>query len=251
DQHGDVEVKFETSQPHAEIEGEKVLHIHFGPPIHGLRLEAKPAAISLVDQTDLVVTLVDADGRTPVATDEPRAVLLALDSGRGEIASEKLTIMPGEFEARTRFVATSVGTAEISAASNSLLNQTAQIDVRRPLGLLALSVTGGLVGGLLAFLHRRKARWTRVAVGGITGFLLYWAFIFGLMRVMPRAFVINPLSNFALSTIGGWLGTEVFALLLKRLGLSKRRGREDHSDDKREPHGESTHGSRPPDMGAT
>src|SRR5262249_57488707 len=100
------------------------------------------------------------------------------------------------------------GTVRMRGGSEALLNQTAQIGVRLPVGGLALSVIGGLAGGWLAFLRRRSARWTRVATGGVTGFLLYWAFIFGLMRVMPHAFVLNPLSSFALSVIGGWLGTE-------------------------------------------
>ena len=94
---------------------------------------------------------------------------------------------------------------------------------------------GGLVGGLLAFLRHRGSRWPRIAVGGVTGFLLYWAFMFGLTRVIPRGFVLNPLSNFALSTIGGWLGTEVFTLLLKWLGLKQPTAPKGPDDDKREP----------------
>jgi len=92
-----------------------------------------------------------------------------------------------------------------------------------------------LVGGLLAFLRRRGTRWPRIAVGGVTGFLLYWAFMFGLVRVLPPSFVLNPLSNFALSTIGGWLGTEVFALLLRWLGLSKPGARKERDADKPAP----------------
>lgn len=230
DQPGDVEVEFKGSQPPAEIEGKQRIHIHFSPPIRGLKLEVSPA-ISLVEEADLLVTLVDGHG-TPVKTDEPRTVVLALDEGRGEIVQKQLILAPGELAARTQFVPTDLGTVRVSAASESLLNQTAQIGVRLPLGRLALSVIGGLAGGWLAFLRRRAARWTRVAAGGVTGFVLYWAFIFGLMRVMPHAFVLNPLSSFALSVIGGWLGTEVFALLLNRLGLD--RSREDHGGKREE-----------------
>lgn len=45
--------------------------------------------------------------------------------------------------------------------------------------------------------------------------------MFGLMRIAPRGMVLDPLGNFALSAIGGWLGTEVFALLLNWLGIKK------------------------------
>jgi hypothetical protein len=242
DQPGDVDVEFVSSEPSARVEGDQHLHIHFGAPIHGLRLEAKPAAISLVDETDLIVTLVDAGDRA-VATDEPRVVLLALDTGHGEIAHKELTIKPGEFEARTQFVATGVGEVEVSAASSSLVNQTARLDVGLPLGLLLVSVMGGLVGGLLAFLRRRGTHWNRIAIGGLTGFMLYWAFIFGLTRVLPHAFVLNPLSNFVLSTVGGWLGTQVFAPLLRWLGLNKPGAREDRGGDKHEPKPRRAHAS--------
>jgi hypothetical protein len=234
DQAGDVDIEFVRAQPDAKLDGDRHLHIHFGAPIHALRLEAKPASFSLVDETDLVVTLLDAGGRA-VATDAPFVVSLALDAGRGEIVHKDLTLKPGEFEARTRFVPTGVSEVAVSASASSLLNQVARFEVRLPLGLLIVSVIGGLVGGLLAFLRRRGTGWPRIAVGGVTGFLLYWAFMFGLVRVLPPSFVLNPLSNFALSTIGGWLGTEVFSLLLGWLGLNKPDARKEGDADKPAP----------------
>jgi hypothetical protein len=219
DRPGDVTVEFVSAQPGLALAGEGSLHIHFGAPVHAMRLEAKPAKISLVDDTEFVVTLIDAAGR-PVATDEPLTIQLALDRGHGEIEQTALRLQPGEFEKRSRFSATGIGEVAISAASASLLDQTARLDVQLPLGLLALSVIGGLVGGVLAY-YRRHSRWTRIAVGSVTGFLLYWAFIFGLVRVLPAGAVLNPLSNFALSAIGGWLGTGVFSHLLRWLGIKK------------------------------
>jgi hypothetical protein len=228
DKPGDIVVEVVRSQPRLDVDGESRMRIHFGVPIHGVRLEAKPASISLV---------VDATGR-PVATDEPLVVRLALDSGRGEIAHTELSFQSGAFEARSRFIATGVGEVAVSAASPSLLDQTTRLDVRLPLGLLALSVIGGLVGGLLAYYRRRHSRRTRIAVGAVTGFLLYWAFMFGLVRVLPRGFVLNPLSNFALSAIGGWLGTEVFTLLLRWLGLRKPTAHQERTESKHDAHAE-------------
>jgi hypothetical protein len=85
-----------------------------------------------------------------------------------------------------------------------------------PLGLSAL---GGLAGGLIAFWVGQKSKWWRIAIGLITGFVLYWAFIFGVLDFLPNAIVLNPLSAFVLSTLGGWLGTEVFTRILSRFGL--------------------------------
>jgi len=50
-------------------------------------------------------------------------------------------------------------------------------------------------------------------IGALTGFIFYWAFILGLFS--SKSAVINPMSDFALSVVGGWVGTNVFTLLLK------------------------------------
>lgn len=244
-QPGDVDVEFLDAQPDATLDGDRHLRIHFGAPVHGIRVEAKPPEISLVDDTYFVVTLLDADGHS-VATDEPLAVQLALDKGRGAIKETTLSFKPGDFVARTRFTAAAVGEVAVSAAAPSLLNQTARLDVRLPLGLLLLSIAGGLVGGVLAFYRRRNSRLTRIAVGGVTGFLLYWAFMFGVVRVLPSGVVLNSLSNFALSTIGGWMGTEVFTLLLRWLGLKKPAAHAEHATGKHEPHAERAGGEHEP-----
>ncbi|PYV08685.1 MAG: hypothetical protein DMG07_25090, partial [Acidobacteria bacterium] len=89
-----------------------------------------------------------------------------------------------------------------------------------PLGLLAISIIGGLLGGLVFVLrHPRSKRW-RVPVGALTGVLLFWAFLFLGLSALPRTAILNPFSVFAVSMTGGWLGTEVFEPLLKRLSLA-------------------------------
>jgi hypothetical protein len=68
-------------------------------------------------------------------------------------------------------------------------------------------------------LTRQGSKWWRAAIGLVTGFVLYWAVIFSVLNVIPRFIALNPLSAFALSTLGGWLGTEVFNQILKLLKL--------------------------------
>ena len=215
---GDVSVEFVGAQPLASVDGDAKLNIQFRVPVSAFRLEAKPAAISLVDSADLLVTLVDSAGRS-LASDEKRTVTLALESTGGEIEKETIEIPVGSSEGRTRFRPTGLGNVVVSGSIDTLVNQTAQIKVSLPIGLLATSIVGGLIGGLLAWLRTRHARWTRIAIGSITGFMLYWAFLFGLVPLFPRANVLNPLTDFALSVLGGWLGTEVFTLILQKLGL--------------------------------
>jgi hypothetical protein len=219
DKTGTVIVEYVGSVPNVPPPAETRLQIQFGPPITQLNLNASPPTITLVDQSDLIVRLLD-EKMTPIATDTSRLVSFAIEKGRGEIEKKELEIAAGRFEERTAFLPTWIGTVEVSASTPDLQPATVTLQVTPPLMPLSLSALGGLVGGLIAFWVGQNSKWWRIAIGLITGFVLYWAFIFGVLNFVPRAIVLNPLSAFALSTLGGWLGTEVFVQILKRFGLS-------------------------------
>ncbi len=213
-----VKVELLSTTPAAELQGQKEFNISFAPPITQIDLRASPPLITLVDKAELLVRLLDKDDN-PVATDVPRLISLAIDTGRGEIESKELTIAPDKFEARTAFLPTWRGKVVISASTPNLPITTFPLTVTVPLLTLILTAVGGLVGGVIAFWTGKGSKWWRIAIGLITGFVLYWAFVFGVLTVLPRTVVLNPLSAFVLSTFGGWLGTEVFTQILKRFGL--------------------------------
>jgi hypothetical protein len=217
-----VKVELLSTTPAVELQGAKEFKISFAPPITQLELSASPPVITLVDKAELIVRLLDKDNN-PVATDEPRPISLAINAGRGEIESNEITIMPGNFEARTNFLPTWRGEVVLSVSTPNLPITTFPLTVTLPLLTLALTAVGGLIGGLIAFWIGKDSKWWRIAIGLITGFVLYWAFVFGVLTVLPRIVVLNPLSAFVLSTLGGWLGTEGFTQILKRFGLATLR----------------------------
>jgi hypothetical protein len=217
-----VKVELLSTMPTAELQGPREFNVSFAPPITQLDLRASPPAITLVDKAELLVRLLDKDNN-PVATDEPRLISFAIDAGRGEIEAKELTIAPEKFEARTTFLPTWRGEVVISASTPNLPITTFPLKVSLPLLTLSLTAVGGLAGGLIAFVVGKDSKWWRIAIGLVTGFVLYWAFVFGVLTVLPRTVVLNPLSAFVLSTLGGWLGTEVFAQILKRFGLAALR----------------------------
>jgi hypothetical protein len=220
DKIGTITVEYLGSLPiNLPPQAERKIDIIFGPPITQIDLNISPPAISLVDQSDLIVRLLDEKG-TPIATDSPRQIALAIDKGRGEIEKEEFEIPAGRSESRTSFFPTWIGKVEISAATPDLRPASATLEVSPPLLPLSLSALGGLAGGVIAFWTRQNSKWWRILIGLIAGFVLYWAFIFGVLNFVSRAIVLNPLSAFALSALGGWLGTEVFVQILKRFGLS-------------------------------
>jgi len=213
---GAVTVEFLGSTPPAAIEGDKKLHIQFMPPIAKAALEASPPAISLVDTADLVVTLTDEQGR-PVASDAARHVTFAIQSGRGSITRKELDIPAGQFQARSTFEPAWLGQTNILAATPNLLTVTAPVQVSAPTGLLLFSLAGGLAGGYLSYLKRKRSGQRRIAIGIVTGFIFYWACLFVGLAAVGRGIVVNPLSAFALSTLGGWMQTEVFSMLKSRV----------------------------------
>lgn len=209
---GTVTVEYLGSTPPAEIDGDKRLQIQFMPPITRMALEASPLAISLVDTADLVVTLTD-DRERPVASDAARHVTFAIQSGRGSITQKEVDIPAGQFQARTAFEPSWLGQTSILAATPNLLTATAPVQVSAPVGLLLFSLAGGLAGGYLSYLKQKRSGPRRIGIGVVTGFIFYWACLFVGLAAVGHGIVVNPLSAFALSTLGGWMQTEVFTML--------------------------------------
>jgi hypothetical protein len=217
-QAGIVSVEYLSAAPPVKAPANRNLRIKFGPPISKLELETSPPSISLVDTADLIVRLVDENNR-PIATDTSRQITFSIAKGRGEIRKDEIIIEKGRADGRSSFLPTWRGEVTLNAATPNLPLAEAKLQVELPGSLLALSGLGGLVGGLIVFLTKQGSKWWRIAIGLVTGFVLYWAFVFGVLTAIPRFIVLNPLSAFALSTLGGWLGTEVFNQILKLFKL--------------------------------
>ena len=217
-QIGTVEIEYVSASPAIEIEGDRKLNIAFGPPISRLVIDASPPSITLVDAAEVNVKLLDADDK-PVATDTPRQVGFEIDAGRGTLEATEITIQPGSFKGRTAFTPTWRGEVRLSASTPNLQPAEAALRVTLPVTLLLLSAVGGLAGGFIAFWREQSSSKLRIVIGLATGFVFYWAFVFGVLPLLPREYILNPLSSLALSILGGWLGTEAFSIVLRRLGI--------------------------------
>ena len=216
---GHITVAYQGSIPKSALEADRNLSITFSVPITKLSLKAAPPKIPLVDQAQIVVRLLNNIG-TPVATDEPREVSLDIESGRGEIDPKVIKIEASAFEGRASFYPAGQGQVLISASAKGFSIEPTKLEVTFvPSMILLLSLAGGIAGGLIGYWTTQNARLWRVAVGVLTGLVLYWACIFGLVPAISRPTVANELSAFALSVLGGWLGTKVFTITLNKLGV--------------------------------
>jgi len=219
DQIGMVTVEYLGATPTVQPPDARQLQINFVPPINRVEISASPPEITLVDNADLIVRLLDEQDR-PIVTDTPRLISFAIEQGRGEIKDDTLQIPKGHSDGRTSFAPTWRGQVKLLAATPNLQIAATPLTVTLPMSLLILSAIGGVAGGGIAFKVHPESTWWRILIGLVTGFVLYWAFIFiGGLTMLSRAVVLNPLSAFALSTLGGWLGTEVFTFILKRFNI--------------------------------
>jgi len=214
-------VEFVSSTPWAKLVSGDKIDVSFTPAVTNLKLKASPPIISLFEQTELVVELLDAQLRK-TATDEPRSIFLTMENGNGQFQHNEVVIPNGHYEGRTVFFPTSPGQINISASAASLPEEIVTIRVIWPVVLALVSVVGGCFGGVLAYWAASRKHFRRILIGVITGFVLYWGFLFGVLPLLPHfphAFVLNPFTALVLTILGGWFGTKVFTPVLKKLGL--------------------------------
>jgi len=217
DRVGQARIRYVTEQPEVTVEGGADLQVDFAPPITQLQLRASPPVVSLLDTPQIVVELQDAAGRA-VATDEPRRISLYLEKGNGEIDPVELEVSKGQATGRAGFSPWWMGTTTVAAVTPAILAKSTTLRVMLPTLLIALTAAGGLIGGVMAFWTKRT-RWWRVVIGLFTGFILYWAMIFGLLQSVPRAAALNPLSAFAVAIIGGYIGPQLLEVMARKFGI--------------------------------
>ena len=214
--------------------------VRFKQPVAGFELSVTPPQVPWIDRAGVLIRLFREGGAT-ITTDEKRRISLSRESGSGEIQPEVVDIEPGEFEGRATFLPYQKGSVRISAAMSGFVSQHVDLEILAlPYLMFLLPTIGGLCGGLVALARPRaedsaaeadslKASWTslhgplaRVLVGIVTGTMLHWALVFGVLPILPRQVVMSLFSWFFLPLIGGWLGTEVFRLLLNQLGIGAK-----------------------------
>jgi hypothetical protein len=219
DRPGKVSVRFMSSVPWARDVSGLPLNVDFGPT--KLKMRVNPPMIGLFESTEVAVQLGDANGNN-VSDDEKRDVWLAIESGSGALDQTALTIDPNSGRVTTQFRPILPGKVRLIAESLNLTAADVELNVVTPVLILILCAAGGVSGGLVAFFTDKDARWPRIFIGLVTGFVLYWLLAFGLILIpnFPHILVFNPFSAAVLAVFGGWLGTKVFTTGLQKIGIN-------------------------------
>jgi hypothetical protein len=220
DHPGVVHVWYEYSSPDGKSP-DPPLTINFSHPVWGLNLVPGSPRIGLFESAEIGVELINFH-KLMVPSDDQRSVYLSVLSGNGEISPTELTFKPNDGRVVAKFIPTRPGVVRLSVKSPYLQDAVADVTVSIPYVLMLLCAVGSLLGAVIAFwTEKPAASWQRIPIGLITGFILYWAFLFGVVHIanFPHAYVVNPFSATILPIFGGWGGTKVITMLLKPLGL--------------------------------
>jgi hypothetical protein len=255
---GEATVTCVRAVPALAALGTEPVTVRFKQPVTSFELAVTPPRIPWIDRAGIAITL-HREGGATIETDERRRISLSRETGSGEIQPEVVVIEEGEFEGRATFLPYEKGPVRISANMSGFLRQHVDLEVvALPYLMFLLPTLGGLCGGLVASVRQRRqdgdaaeastpgitpttgvARQpddrqrlsgltsldgplVRVLVGLLTGTVLHWALVFEVLPILPRRVVMSLFSWFVLPLIGGWLGTEVFRLLLNQLGIGSK-----------------------------
>lgn len=220
DRPASIQLWYQWSTPAAKAP-DPPIKITFSPPVWALRIVPSSPRIGLFESAEIGIELVDSHGIS-VPADEERPVYLSIGSGTGQFDDGAVKFSSGTGRVMSKFIPTWPGAVTLVATTPYLQDASATFTVATPIWLLLFCALGGALGGLIAFwTEKPEASWQRIPIGLITGFVLYWAFLFGVIHLasFPHGFLLNPFPAMILSLIGGWIGTKVFTLLLKPLGL--------------------------------
>jgi hypothetical protein len=233
---GEATISCVRSVPRVPTEATRPVTVHFKPPVTGFDLRVDPPRMPWVDRADIVVTLL-RDDETPVRTDETRVVTLHRDSGSGDIQPTELKIERDEFQGRATFTPYQTGHVRVAATTPDFARVAVDIEVTSlPYLMFMLPVLGGICGGVVAWTRRPGAAPSagdapgsrrriprglilRAGIGLLAGTILHWSFVFDLLP-LQRTVVMNQFSWFVLPAIGGWLGTKVFDVVLRPVGVA-------------------------------
>jgi hypothetical protein len=220
DRAGAIQFWYDYSTPPARAP-DVLPTIKFCAPVWGWKIVPKSPRIGLFESEEIGLQLVDSSG-TAVPADEEREANLSIASGTGQFDKWSVRFDSEKGYATATFIPTSPGIIEVVGTTLYLQDQSARFIVTMSFSLLVLCAVGGTLGGLVSYLTQKpSASWARIFIGLITGFVLYWAFLFGAVHLssFSHGFLFNPFVAMVLSIIGGWIGTNVFTIVLKPLGL--------------------------------
>jgi hypothetical protein len=235
-----LEVAYQSSSMDLQLISSRRFTLRFSPLRPHIFFEALPKKIFQGESTELRFELRDPRDQTRklVVQDGQKYIgLLEKDGASGIFSPKELVIQPGAFSATATFTPnfTFLQSGSVKVNLSTLVGDaTEEVEVNFPLLTVLLSVLGGVLGALVSLSSRlspvksvvTKTPWrqvVRVLVGGLSGFFLFWALVYGLMPWLPQLpaqlhqVLTSPIPTLLVSILGGFGGASVIANTYQRL----------------------------------
>jgi hypothetical protein len=201
------------------VDAPSKLTARFLRPIVTVHIEPSgPQTLSLIDRVPFIAEFIDING-TVVPTDLERDLNFVSNSSAAGPGQETVTARMGDWSAGNVVLPFSTGKATISVTADGLQPAVHDVEVVGA-AVYWCCLIGGLLGGLIAALNAGGFKLSRVVTGVVSGIVLTWAYVFGLVPRVDSAVAHNYLSVLVVSILGGYAGTKVFAFVFQRMGWS-------------------------------
>ena len=209
---GNIVIEPLSSSPELPFETGKRISLNFATDEYRVFVSVNPETVTLLTSPEIVARLYALDDR-PKPSDKDRKISFTITKGSGEIRPGAATITAGasEVEERSKYYPSILGDVVIHASTPGLTEQSTAFSVTVPVWVLGFSIFFGLIGGALRAFQDKSP--LLLFMGGITGFVLSWAIVVGLVSIDFRGHTTNLVSVAAVALIGGWAGPGVFKAL--------------------------------------
>ncbi len=152
-------------------------------------------------------------------------LVLSLDSGKGHLESGVLIIPPNASKAETELRSVGLGTAEILASAGGVTGKSGIVTYFFPIGLMAATLLGGLLGGVGRYFRQRKSKATKASIvkwiiqGIVCGVLIVAAALAGIIIfALPSLVLATELGVFVTAALAGYAGAPILDKVVKRFG---------------------------------
>jgi hypothetical protein len=215
---GEAQVSLVSSSPAYAVDGDGKATVSFDSPIYGIKsLSPNPLVLSLIDCQPLIAQFFDENGHT-VQTSKPRPITFSSSTSVVHLEPPSQDVGTNETGAAAFIVPTRSGRSTLEISTPGYEPQTLVVEITM-WQVLALCFGGGIVGGIAARGKQSASLAWRAFTGVIGAIVLVWLCVFAVLPQTQSMVAHNHVSAFVVSIVGGYGGTRVLQLILRKLPL--------------------------------
>ncbi len=195
----------------------KVATHKFTDNIAGIQFVNAPQSITIVNSFLLTAQFIDPNNE-PVRLTQSRDVHFTTDNAALGINPGQITVPIGAFDASTQLTPTYFGISTVRVSTPYYDPVPMPIRITW-IGVLCLSLLGGFLGGLLAWMNSNGKLVVRIITGLIVGLVASWAYVIVGLPKLETSFLHNQLSVFFVALLVGLSGVKGATFISSKLKL--------------------------------